>query len=216
MKHKSYFWGLGVVFIASLLLVAPRLFAQDAGRAWALKAGAGGIFTGHISGEVEVFLKGRVSIAMRGALIRPNLDSLRGPAEGFFIKVGPKFYFSKEKAASLAGFAVKPEVVLQHWRDWTRELAGFSGPEWHHSLGLTCNLSYNLQFGNFCLEPNVGIGYVPNFDSYTFVNDSPPYESIKRNWIHTPRVGEKPYNQSHLSIYGDLAMSGGLLLGVKF
>ena len=106
--------------------------------------------------------------------------------------------------------------MFQHWRDWDRELSGFSGPEWHHSLGVTCNLSYNLLFGNFFLEPSVGIGYVPNFDSYTFVNDSPPYEVTEHRWVHYARYGEKPYNQSHLSIYGDVALTGGLLFGVKF
>jgi hypothetical protein len=205
-----------MALIAFSLLLGPSAKAQDTGRSWALKSGVGGIFTGHVAGEVEVFLKGRVSIAVRGALIHPNLDSARSPAEGFFIKAGPKFYLSKEKASSLAGFALKPELVFQHWRDWKRELAGFSGPEWHHSLGLTCNLSYNLNIGNFFLEPSIGIGYVPNFDSYTFVNDAPPYDVIDRKWEHYPRYGEKPYNQSHLSIYGDIALNGGLLLGVKF
>jgi hypothetical protein len=216
MKQISRILGDGMALCAFLLLTALPTQAQDSGRSWSLKSGVGGIFTGHISGEVEVFLKGRVSIAVRGALIHPNIDSLRSPAEGFFLKAGPKFYLSKETAANLEGFALKPEIVFQHWRDWTRELAGWSGPEWHHSLGLTCNLSYNLRIGNFFLEPSVGFGFVPNFDSYTFVNDSPPYEVIERHWERYPRYGEKPYNQSHLSLYGDIAMTGGLLFGIQF
>lgn len=210
---KLRFW---MALPALLLLTWHVAHGQDGNRSWALKSGVGGIFTGHVTGEVEVFLKGRVSIAVRGALIHPNLDSARSPAEGFFIKAGPKFYLSRERASNLGGFALKPELLFQHWRDWTRELAGFSGPEWHHSLGVTVNLSYNLNIGNFFLEPSIGGGYVPNFDSYTFVNDAPPYEVIERKWKHYPRHGEKPYNQSHVSIYGDIALNGGLLFGVKF
>ncbi len=217
MNRKLRFFVPIIALIAFCFWGSPSAQAQETGRAWAIKSGVGGIFTGHITGEVEVFLKGRVSVALRGALIHPNLDSLRGPAEGFFLKAGPKFYLSKEKASNLAGFALKPELVFQHFRDWEKQ-RGNPGDYWVNTLGLTCNLSYNLPIGNrFFLEPNIGIGYVPSFETYYFVNDVPPYEVTKQRWIHIDnRYGNSVYNQSHVTIYGDLATSGGLLVGLKF
>jgi hypothetical protein len=217
MKHKSHFRGLGVVFIVALLLVAPRLFAQDAGRAWALKAGVGGIFTGHISGEAEVFLKGRVSIAVRGALIKPNLDSLRGPAEGFFIKAGPKFYFSKEKAASLAGFAIKPEVVFSNWRNWDARGWALPGEVWEKSLGLIASLSYGWQPFEHCLiEPHLGIGYVPTFEHGNYIGDQPPFAVIKESLIRLYPDEIKGGVHSHRPVVGDLSISVGLNFGIRF
>ncbi len=217
MNRASRFCTPIIALIAFCFWGCPSAEAQATGRAWAIKSGVGGIFTGHVTGEVEIFLKGRVSLALRGALIHPNIDALRGPAEGFFLKAGPKFYLSKEKASDLVGFALKPELVFQHARDWQKQ-RGNPGDYWVNSVGLTCNVSYNLPIGNrFFLEPHVGIGYVPSFETYYFVDDVRPYEVTKQRWIHIDnRYGNSVYNQSHVTIYGDLAMSGGLLLGLKF
>lgn len=208
---------LAMTLLLSLLLWAAKVQAQDTGRSWALKAGMGGIFTGHISGEVEVFLKGRVSIAVRGALIHPNIDSLRGPAEGFFMKAGPKFYLSKEKAADLGGFAVKPELVFGHLRDWKTNVVGVYGNRWVNHMGLICNLSYNLKIGDsFFLEPSLGVGYVAGFETYQAQNDSPPYDLLKVSMLHIDQYSRVLYNYSHLAPVGDIALSGGLMVGVKF
>jgi hypothetical protein len=215
MKHKSHFQRLGVVFIAALLWVAPRLFAQDAGRAWALKAGVGGIFTGHISGEVEVFLKGRVSIAVRGALIRPTLDSLRSPAEGFFIKAGPKFYFSKEKAASLAGFAIKPEVVFSYWRNWNRR--PYTVKIWEYAIGAVGSISYGWKpFEHVLIEPHVGIGIVPTFEDVISIDDQPPFAQHKQPLWLLYRDEIKGGVHSHLPISNFVAISGGINIGIQF
>ena len=67
------------------------------------------------------------------------------------------------------------------------------------------------------LESNIGLGYVPSFETYYFVDDVPPYAVTKERWIHLDnRYGDNVYNHSHITIYGDLAMSGGILVGVRF
>ncbi len=216
MKQRSSIWGLAAAILVFFSMAWSPAQAQDTGRSWALKAGMGGIFTGHISGEVEVFLKGRVSIAVRGALIHPNIDSLRGPAEGFFIKAGPKFYLSKEKAADLSGFAVKPELLFGHQRDWETNLWGNFGNRWVNNMGATCNVSYNLRIGDsFFLEPNVGVGYVMGYETYVGVDDSPPFAAFKET-LRIDRYTRVLYNHSHLAPVGDIALSGGLMVGVKF
>jgi hypothetical protein len=216
MKRKSGIWGLGMALFAFLLLTASPTKAQDTGRSWALKAGMGGIFTGHISGEVEVFLKGRVSIAVRGALIHPNIDSLRGPAEGFFFKVGPKFYLSKERASGLGGFALKPELLFGHLRDWKTNLWGNYGNRWVNTFGVLCNLSYNLRIGDsFFLEPSLGAGYVGGVETYVGVDDSPPYAAFKET-LRIDRFSNVLYNHSYISPVSGIALSGGVMVGVKF
>lgn len=213
-KVKLRFW---MAVLTLLLLTWHVAHGQGGNRSWALKGGVGGIFTGHITGEAEVFLKGRVSIALRGALIRPNLDSLRGPAEGFFLKAGPKFYLSSDKAANLEGFALKPELVYGRRRDWETSIWGAYGNRWVNTFGLLCNLSYTLRIGDsFILEPSIGAGWVSGFETYLVQNDSPPYEVLKVSMQHIDRFDAVPFNHSHLSLYGDIALSGGLLVGVKF
>jgi hypothetical protein len=216
MKLKSPYWGPMAAFVILLLLATPMAQAQDAGRAWALKSGVGGIFTGHVTGEVEVFLKGRVSVAVRGALIHPNIDSLRGPAEGYFFKAGPKFYLSKERASGLGGFALKPELLFGHLRDWKTNLWGNFGNRWVNTFGVLCNLSYNLRIGDsFFLEPSLGAGYVGGIETYVGIDDSPPYAAFKEK-LRIDRYSNVLYNHSYISPVSGMALSGGLMVGVKF
>lgn len=217
MRQRSNIVALGMALFAFLIVMGSSAHGQDAGRSWALKSGVGGIFTGHIAGEVEVFLKGRVSIALRGALIYPNIDSLRSPAEGFFIKAGPKFYLSKEKASNLAGFAVKPEVVFSNWRNWDAKTYVVPTEVWENTLGVLVTMSYGWQpFEHVLIEPHFGLGYVPTFDQVNFQNDQEPFDVHKVRWQQSDQSESAAGIHDHLDVAGFLSISGGINIGIKF
>jgi hypothetical protein len=207
-------WPKAVLYFMCMLAFAIGQ-AQGPGRPWALKAGAGGIFAGHVSGEVEVFLKGRVSIAVRGALIHPSLDSLRSPAEGFFVKAGPKFYLSKERASSLAGFAIKPELVFSHWRNWVGR--PYTVKVWENAVGAIGSLSYGWKpFDHVLIEPHFGIGIVPTFEDNIIRNDQPPFEEWKQPWYLLERNEINGGVHAQLPINRFVAISGGINFGIQF
>lgn len=211
MCKKWSFLGL----LVANMLIGLCVHAQDTGRSWALKAGTGGIFTGHISGEVEVFLKGRVSIAVRGALIHPNLDSVRSPAEGFFIKAGPKFYLSKERAAELGGFAIQAQGVFGYWRNWSGR--PYTVKVWENSVGAIASLSYGWQpFPHVLIEPHLGIGVAATFEDEILRKDQPPFEHIKQSWYRLSNEGINGGIHSYYPLGNLLAVSGGINVGVKF
>lgn len=215
MKQLPIYWWLAMVFLAFFLVAGPQAQAQDTGRSWAMKAGVGGIFTGHISGEVEVFLKGRVSIAVRGALIHPNIDSLRSPAEGFFIKAGPKFYLKKDNANSLKGFALQPQGVFSYWRNWSGRPYAVKVSE--YAVGVVGNLSYGWKpFEHVLIEPHFGVGIVPTFEDEITRNDQPPFEQTKQPWYLLEKDEIKGGVHSQLPLNKLVVISGGINVGIQF
>jgi hypothetical protein len=64
MNQRSIIGVLGMALFAFLIVMGTSAQAQEAGRAWAIKSGVGGIFTGHITGEAGVFT--RVACAGKG------------------------------------------------------------------------------------------------------------------------------------------------------
>ena len=205
-----------VLMVLWVLSMGAVALGQD-GRSWALKTGVGGIFTGHVGVEAEVYLGGRWSVALRGAVIRPNLDSLRSPGEGFFLKAGPKMYLSKEGAGALRGLYLKPELVFSHWRDWSSGGYVVNHESWENAVGGVVSVGYNLLlWDRLLVEPHIGFGYVPTLSNVNFYNDQPPYNVIKvRNELLAPDEVRGGVH-SHLRLVGGLAVTGGIQVGVKF
>lgn len=197
------------------LLLWCQLTAQQS--KFVLKSGVGGIFFGHAVGEGELALNDETSLTLRIGLVHPNLDVDRKPWEGVFFKAGPKFYLGQKGDNRFCGWALRPELQFGHLRDWETNVRGNFGARWVISAGAMVSVSRGFPIGSrVILEPHFGLGYVAVFDSYLFVNDSPPNETSRTGWSWVEKGDREFFEHSQLSLMGGLCGTGGLLVGVSF
>ena len=161
-----------LLILAGLLPLATFVFGQ--GPRVALKSGVGGWIMGHTALEGELRIQERMSIGLRLGGIYGQVQT-EGPGRGmkpplftgFFIKAGPKFYLSPERAFGMGGFAIQGQAVFSYWHDWGYQ--GFGGPmgwRWEYGMGALAQFSYGLKlWDRVVIEPQAAIGWISTFGS---------------------------------------------------
>jgi hypothetical protein len=197
-------------------LLFGQLFAQKA-HPVTLKISPGDFLLQHVSAEMEWYAKGRISVCFKAAAIRPNFREQGWPAEGFFLKAGPKFYFKEENAVEAKGWALQGQAVFSYWRDWSPRGYAVLGKSWEYGLGMLGNLSYGWKpLPNLLIEPYFAMGVVPTFYDSVTSNDQPPFDQWKSTWYMLRKDEIRGPQSSHFRISGMIALSGGIHIGIQF
>lgn len=202
----------------------PLVFCQQPTPAkWGIKTNLTGFLHNAYTLEVERSLGGNVSLAVRGGILFDAFDKekrsrMEGTKmEGYFFKIGTKIYLSKEEVPSQSGFAIKPEILFTHWRDWDHPVRFNYGFRWERSFGGMVNISYSKRIiGPLVIEPFAGVGYVPTWEKVQFISDVEPFSVIQTDWTRVNPGPERYSYFSHFNLGTNIAVSGGVLIGVTF
>jgi hypothetical protein len=213
---KRYILFLSFLFPVLLFAQEPDAVAKN----WTFKTDLLNPIFNSASLEVERRIAEKVTMGVRVGITggRPVFEEFKGNLWGFYAKVGPKFYLNSEKAGSLAGFAIQPQLMYSYYHDWDANLYGNKGARWENSIGLLVQGSYVFALGEtFRLEPMIGIGYAPTFYDEVWPNDGSgepsdyEYHWLKEDWEYV----EQP-SRTHIPLPLDIAVSVGLQIGITF
>ena len=209
------------MILAGLLPLATFVFGQ--GPRVALKSGVGGWIMGHTALEGELRIQERMSIGLRLGGIYGQVQT-EGPGRGmkpplftgFFIKAGPKFYLSPERAFGMGGFAIQGQAVFSYWHDWGYQ--GFGGPmgwRWEYGMGALAQFSYGLKlWDRVVIEPQAAIGWISTFDRSKGVGDQPPFDEFTTRLYRLDLDEIRGGRHSHLPLKSGFSVSAGIMLGV--
>ncbi|MEM6268284.1 MAG: DUF3575 domain-containing protein [Bacteroidota bacterium] len=193
--------------------------AQTSGEPWQIKTNLTGFLSDALSLEVERSLGPHLAVTLQGGAIINLLELPESNRwEGFFLRAGAKWYLlQKARPVPHTGLAVKLEMHYSYWQDWYTNLRGNFGNRWENSLGGIATVSYTQTLGRaMVLEPFVGIGYIPVWESYRSANDIAPFNTVAVNWSLVPSVARRSNYFSHFTLSGDLVVSAGLSFGFRF
>lgn len=211
-----------VIFLFALAFLSFRasLLSQSVyERPWQIKTNLTGFLSNALSFEAERSIGQQYALTFQAGA---NVNLLDLPAEnrfeGYFFRLGAKRYLSPQTGKAYpTGFALRAELIYSHWRDWYTNLRGNFGNRWENSAGALLSASYGFPIGKRgILEPFLGIGYVPTWESFTVDNGEPPFGPVEYKGIKVQQEQRRFSYFSHFSVLGDLVISGGLSLGFTF
>jgi hypothetical protein len=220
MIYNAIHWRTFVIAV----ILAPLTWGICLGQAtadynWQIKTNVTGFLSNAISLEIEKpFSNGFAATLQGGAIVNVLDPQPEHVFEGYFFRLGAKKYlFQKNEGNNNTGLALKAELHYSHWRDYYTSIRGNVGNRWENSIGAMATISYSQTLGKcFFIEPYVGIGYIPTWESYTYDNDIEPFETVEVKWKKVTQP-ERRFNYfSHFSLSGALVFSPGVSLGLRF
>ena len=160
----------------------------------------------------EQVIKNQISLAGEIAIIGPGLTSDERASKGFFLKAGPKIYFSPDwmmdgmyRFNDMQGAYLQPQIVLTYFNSVDTYDSGLS-PSYEaktntFAYALLLNLGKQWVLAHvISLDLHFGIGYGGN--SYSGDNDVFSFNTYK-HYSHMGGTNTEPF-----------AMSAGITIGV--
>jgi hypothetical protein len=220
MIYNAIHWRAFVIAV----ILAPLTWGICLGQATAdynlqIKTNLTGFLSDALSLEIEKpFSNGFAATLQGGAIINVLDPQPEHVFEGYFVRLGAKKYlFQKNEGSNNTGFAIKAELHYSHWRDWYTSLRGSVGDRWENSIGGLVTVSYSHMLGKtLFIEPYLGIGYIPTWQSFISYNDSPPYETTEVNWSPITPPERRFSYFSHFWLAGNLVFAPGISFGLRF
>lgn len=209
------------ILLTLFLLVGFNLYSQNDSKGhWIqVKTNLSGILSETISLELEKpFSLQNSGVFQAGIITNPFDPPENHFVEGYFFRLGYKHYLPKQGNALIrSGFSIQPQLTYSYWRDWETNLRGSFGNRWENTFGIFAVGSFAIPFGKWgMLEPYLGIGFAPTWESFIIENGQPPFGPVEYKWIKVDRAKRRTSYFTHVSIFGDLALTGGLSFGLYF
>lgn len=201
-----------------LLATAATSSAQKVRSAWSFKTGLFGAVNDNLTFELERSIGERFSLSVRLGLSDPDFRRDEPTFDGFFLKAGPKFYLTWRRAPQ-TGLFVKPTFLYNRWRNWPLEKGGRFYEVYETSLGLIVEGGWSISFlERLRIEPILGFGVAPTWDSFKSLNDTAPFEELVTTWemAEPGDIDGPPYSHLPLQSSLRLAFSVGLNMGIVF
>ncbi|REJ81722.1 MAG: DUF3575 domain-containing protein [Bacteroidetes bacterium] len=202
--------GTELKIIYNMYEVSPDLYADLP--AVVFKADLFAPLLNHVTFGVEFNVADNTNIEIKGGVIGPRISTALDKADGFLLKAGLKFVWTKDVirrglkySHPFIGKYVKPELVYNQYLLFETE---DSGPE---SRLFLSNYSIQLDFGNqlliwnrFSIDYFIGLGYA--------------IQTKSPDKLNARRETDYSYNYTHL-YFGKqfpLALSAGITAGFVF